>query len=275
MSFRISDNTVLSLEEYLELTQESSMESFTNSGYLNRLLVSFKDTFRNILNFSYTRPETLNVSNVERALKNKAVSYMELENKELYIPTGFKGNLGLYSELLKSGEGYLIALLIKLDEAIIRLGQVINQPSIAAAITKGEDRLSVDLNPEEFYSKVAQYFPVGNQEEKASVWSIYDSNNQIANTFGNSQYIQNLLQKKEYSISGINARIKMLSTYSELASKAVQEAGIDPSGVRTRELADLLQGVAKWIEWYSAFYTKTLELQATLKTQEKQILGWV
>lgn len=264
-----------------DLCTEISIEAFgvaSVADYFTRkaakLSSAVREAFRFALTRDYRRPDVLNVGPLTRMLST--IQYTELADENCHQPVGFKGNLYEYTtELLNKQNVKMMGMLSEVVKpAQQRFAFYLNNPedrSDRRAFEAGS-KYSLEML-EEMKRDEAKWSVAGNHSAEVPFGLVFNNNNEIAMTCQNLNKANETRYKTftpQQLEAEVNKLVQLASTFFDAASAQGQTR---MSAEFVQMVAQEVQTVARWVEWYSLMTVRFLDTTAAMKENEKWILS--
>lgn len=265
------------IDECISLGNEAFNASDITGDLLKRVdrtIATVKDTYRNVINFDYTRPEVINVSQVRNVLNR--MKYLDLETAMVDGPVSFNPQHDLleYASTLERfmtemAEQYKV---INVEvEGII--GKFLSEPELFSEppLPEWQERFGVEAENMIPSTKELSPFFDGSRRSSFAFVELYGRSADCVTTCTKVNHL-NQTRWATLNPRKIQDKVKRVN---QITTEVMKKVGSlkKAHGETIRFLMNIVLYVALWVRQFANMTTLQLDLTAALKTTEKKLLA--
>lgn len=273
-------DTPVELERLYVACEQYSQEAFNISDISRSILTRtakltavFRDAFRFVTTWDYSRPEVLNVRSLARVLKSH--QYTDVADIVVYKPVGFHGNLLEYVNELQQVQ---LPTLASIRESVLQharreLSAYIDDPD-----SLNENRAMTLVTPgfslaklEELKRTEAKWVIAGNRSTEATYGELFQNHNECSEALTKLNTV-NASRWKTANPKQVSDELMSTTAIVGRLLESLNQEGVGVSDQVRKVIAEQVELIARWIEWYSVMVTRIIDLTAAMKLTEKKLL---
>lgn len=263
----ITEKEVSSIETLDKLVNQVSNEvGFVSdvTDYIGRkgasIAVTLKEILRTITTFNHDGIQTAEPALMSTILNG--LDFLEIENKQIPVPSGFSGEMEVYLHYLKEQTEWMSSII---NDSIRPLKNAIGY-YISNQEDRGHSRAFVETNlkfePVDI-ERMGQFFSLNGRNHTAPYGEVYTSNSNFIECCRLINSIKSDLDKTKPEM--VQRAVNDLTITLEALIKDIVETEDKTSDELIKRLMSQVQVVAKQVEAYSAVYTKIVEASLSIK----------